>query len=143
MTSTTTKLEAHKLSPTIGWVAPFTLLSWLGEAIHNRADLPQLSLLSPEYTIPALISLVLLLGLWLSPWRKVMRLALLSWAWINLLGGGILSVLPLPFLPFSPEQTVFHYSMHVVYVVTQIPLIVVLLQLGKTTSHHRLALRFQ
>ena len=142
MTTTATKLEMPMVSAHVGWVAPFTLLSCLGEAIHNRADLPQISLLSPEYTIPALISLVLVLGLWVSPWTKVMRLALLSWAWINLLGGGILSVLPFPFLPFSPEQTVFHYSMHVVYIVTQIPLIVVLLQLAKTTSHHRLALRF-
>lgn len=135
MTTTATKLEAPTLSPKIGWVAAFTVLSWLGEAIHNLADLPQLSLLSPENTIPALISLLLLLGLWLSPWKSVMRLALLSWAWINLLGGGILSVIPFPFLPFYPEQTVFHYSMHVLYTATQIPLIVVLLQLGKTTSH--------
>ena len=34
---------------------------------------------------------------------------LLIWAVINLLGGAI-SVLPLPMLPFNPEQTLTHYG---------------------------------
>ena len=96
-------------------------------------------MLSPETSLPALISVLLLLGIWLSPWRRMMRLALLSWALVNLLGGGILSVLPLPFLPYYPEQTVFHYLMHVQYVATQIPLIVVLLQLERRTAIKRAA----
>ena len=134
MIATSRKLDAPRVSPQIGWVAAFTVLAWLGEAIHNRADLPDLSLVSPETSIPALISLLLVLGICLSPWRRLMCLALLSWAWVNLVGGGILSVLPLPFLPYHPEQTLFHYLMHVQYVVTQIPLIVVLLQLTRTGS---------
>ena len=127
-TTITRKVEAGMASPQVGWVAAFTLLSWLGEAIHNRADLPELPLLSPETTIPALISLLLFLGWWLLPSKQLTRLALLSWTWLNLVGGGILSVMPLPFLPFHPEQTVFHYMMHVEYVLTQIPLIVILLR---------------
>jgi hypothetical protein len=31
------------------------------------------------------------------------RLALLSWAWVNLVGGGIVSVIPLPVLAFLPR----------------------------------------
>jgi hypothetical protein len=117
------------------WIAVFTLLSWLGLAFHNRADLPQLSAVSPESSVPALISVLLLCGVRLSPWGRMMRLALLSWACVNLLAGGILSVVPFPFLPFHPEQTLFHYLMHVQYVVSQVPLIVVLLQLERTTGH--------
>lgn len=33
-------------------------------------------------------------------------------------------MLPLPFLPFDPEQSVQHYLMHVVYAVGQMPLLV-------------------
>jgi hypothetical protein len=133
MITSARKLESPTSSQ-IGWIAAFTLLAWLGEAIHNRADLPELSTLSPETRLPALISVLLLLGIWLSPWRRIMRLALLSWALVNLLGGGILSVVPLPFLPYYPEQTVFHYVMHAQYIATQIPLIVVLLRLERPTA---------
>jgi hypothetical protein len=44
------------------------------------------------------------------------------------LGGAILSILPLPFLPFVPEQTVSHYVSHVIFGITQIPLILVMLK---------------
>lgn len=46
------------------------------------------------------------------------------WALLNLLGGAVLSVLPLPFLPFVPEQSLRHYSFHLPYGLTQVPLIV-------------------
>ena len=49
---------------------------------------------------------------------------LLAWALLNLLGGAVLSVLPLPFLPFVPEQSLRHYSFHLLYGLTQVPLIV-------------------
>ena len=49
---------------------------------------------------------------------------LLTWALLNLLGGAVLSVLPLPFLPFVPEQSLRHYSFHLLYGLTQVPLIV-------------------
>jgi len=35
-----------------------------------------------------------------------------------------LSVLPLPVLPFTPEQSLRHYSFHVLYAATQVPLLV-------------------
>jgi hypothetical protein len=52
------------------------------------------------------------------------RYLLLAWALLNLLGGAVLSVLPLPFLPFVPEQSLRHYSFHLLYGLTQVPLIV-------------------
>ena len=51
--------------------------------------------------------------------------ALLGWAVLNLLGGGIASGLPLPFLPFAPDQSLGHYAAHVLYTVAEIPLIIV------------------
>ena len=127
MTTTTKELKSPTTNPQTGWVAAFTLLAWLGVFLHNRADLPQLPVLSPESSIPALISLLLFLGWWLLPQKLTMRLALLSWALLNLLVGGILSVIPFPLWPFHPEQTVFHYLMHAQYTLTQIPLVVILL----------------
>jgi hypothetical protein len=134
MTPTTKELEAPRTTHQIGWVAACTLLSWLGAFFHNRADLPQLPVLSPESSIPALISLLLFLGWWLLPQKRTMRVALLSWVWLNLLVGGILSVLPFPFWPFHPEQTVFHYLMHAQYTLTQIPLVVILLRQARRSA---------
>lgn len=37
--------------------------------------------------------------------------------------GGALSVLPLPFLPFAPEQSPKHYAFHGLYALTQIRLL--------------------
>jgi len=134
VTTITTTVEAVRPSRQIRWVAAFTFLSWLGVAVHNRADLPQLSVLSPENSITALISLLLFVGWWVLPAQRLMRLALLGWAGLNLVGGGIISVIPFPFLPFHPEQTLFHYLMHVQYVLTQIPLIVILLRQARRSA---------
>jgi hypothetical protein len=43
------------------------LLSWLGEYVHNRADLPQLTLLSRENSLVALVALALFLAWWWVP----------------------------------------------------------------------------
>ena len=39
-----------------------------------------------------------------------------------LLQSGLLSVIPFPFLPFYPEQTVQHYIVHAIYGLDQLPL---------------------
>jgi hypothetical protein len=44
-----------------------------------------------------------------------------------LIGGG-LSVLPLPILPFSPEQSYAHHLSHAAYAAAQLPLVVACLQ---------------
>ncbi|MFI6322835.1 hypothetical protein ACIBG8_35240 [Nonomuraea sp. NPDC050556] len=100
-------------------------LSWAGFVIHNVADLPGQTLLSPETLFPSLVY-VALVALWFTPARTVARFALLGWVGLHLVGGAVVSVLPLPFLPFDPEQTLYHYAFHVVYGLTQVPALVVL-----------------
>jgi hypothetical protein len=99
-------------------------LSWLGFFIHNYADLPGQTPLSPETLYPTLVYLALA-GLWLTPVKRVAGWLLLGWGLLHLVGGAIISVLPLPFLPFDPEQTFYHYAFHVVYGLLQVPLVVI------------------
>jgi len=101
------------------------LLSWLGFFVHNVADLPGQTILSPESAIPTLVYLGLLV-LWFTPARRVAAWALLVWALLHLIGGAVLSVLPLPILPFAPDQSPRHYLFHGAYGVLQLPLIVAL-----------------
>jgi len=109
-----------------GWVAASVVLAWLGMAMHNMADLPGQTILSPETSLPALVTFVLFLAWWRFPFTRVTTWLLLGWGLLNLIGGG-LSVVPFRFLPFYPEQTVWHYFFHVVYGAAQLPLIGVLL----------------
>ncbi len=83
---------------------------------------------SLENSMPALIFGALLLAwIMLSNQRSIVLL-LLCWALLQLVGGGILSVLPVPVLPFYPEQSVQHYVMHLVYGAAQMSLIGILLR---------------
>lgn len=105
-------------------IPPFVLLSWMGMIIHDRIELPGLPYSRPEYVIPSLISLGLLIAWrWDSRRRRAWAWLLLGWASLHLVVGGLLSVLPLSIWPFSPEQSVGHYLSHVIYSVCQIPLI--------------------
>ncbi len=108
------------------WVAIFALLSWLGEYVHNLQELPQLTLLSPENSLPALIAVVLVGVWWLAPFRRASSLLLWLWAALHLAVGAVLTVLPLAVLPFDPPQTLEHYLVHLVYGLAQIPLLVVM-----------------
>jgi hypothetical protein len=100
-------------------------LAWAGMLVHDLFEVPQLVPFDPQFTIPSAIYLLLGLAWVLRP-GMVTAWLLGAWTVLNLVGGGILSVLPLPFLPFVPEQSVLHYSMHVVYTLTQLPLFVLL-----------------
>ncbi|TVR77182.1 MAG: hypothetical protein EA415_00405 [Sphaerobacteraceae bacterium] len=53
---------------------------------------------------------------------------LIALAGLNLIGGGIITVLPLGFLPFEPEQSLTHYLAHLIYGVAQLPVLAVLLR---------------
>jgi hypothetical protein len=120
-------MQSVRTNRLVMWMGAFTLLSWLGEVIHNKAELPQLTLLSPENSITGLVSLGLFVLWWKGslPWGSIL---LLAWALIHLIGGAILSVIPFSFLPFYPEQSLQHYAMHIVYGVAQIPLIALLVR---------------
>ncbi|MEU1972042.1 hypothetical protein ABZ477_10325 [Microbacterium sp. NPDC019599] len=111
-----------------GWVAGVAgavIVAWSGFLIHNLADLPGQSLLSPESLFPTLVWIGCL-ALWLIPATRLAGAwSMLAWAGLNAVGGA-LSVLPLPFLPFEPAQTVEHYGFHLLYFATQLPLIVLL-----------------
>lgn len=104
------------------WIAASTALAWLGFFIHNVAELPGQSLFSPETGLPTLVTLVLFLAWWCFPARQGALWLLFGWGLLNLLGGA-LSVLPFPFLPFYPEQSVRHYFFHAVYGAAQLPLL--------------------
>ena len=106
-------------------MAAAVALAWLGMYVHNVMDLPDLTPASPENTGPALVWLALL-GLWWAqrdrPWPAAL---LLGWAGLNLLGA-LITVLPLPVLPFKPEQSLRHYAFHALYVLAVTPVLVLL-----------------
>jgi len=108
-----------------GWAVVLSAaVSAAGLFVHNLADLPGQTLLSPESLYPILLTAVLVVA-WFTPIRRIATWALLGWAALNLLGGGIVSVLPLPFLPFRPEQSFRHYAFHLLYFASQLPLLIV------------------
>lgn len=115
----------RRTSPSGQWpVAAAASVSWLGFLVHNVADLPDQTLLSPATLGPSLVTAALLVvhtaGL-----RRAAGIGLMAWAALNLVAGA-LSVLPVPMLPFEPEQTLRHYSFHLLFAATQIPLLVLL-----------------
>lgn len=106
-------------------VGAAAFLSWLGLFIHNLADLPGQTLLSAETALPGLVYLVVGAA-WIT-WpagRRVVAWILFAMGLLNLVGGGLLSVLPLQFLPFAPEQSLYHYAFHVLYGALQVPLLI-------------------
>jgi hypothetical protein len=103
------------------------VLSWLGFLTHNLADLPDTNPLIPETLYPTIAYLVMLLAWLIRPGRFTAAL-LLFWTGLNFLGGGIVSVLPLAFLPFAPAQTLYHYGFHVLYALTQVPALILLIR---------------
>lgn len=96
-------------------------LSTLGLVIHNVEEFGASILLRPETVGPVAVTAILAVALVRRPGRSAVTL-LGVWGLMHLLLGGP-SVLPLPFMPFVPEQTWSHYAAHAVYIATQIPLL--------------------
>lgn len=99
-----------------------TVLAWAGFYVHNVADLPRQSVLSPETLFPTVVTIGCLAVLLIPATHIAGCRLMLGWTMLNLLGGG-LSVLPLPFLPFVPEQSHRHYAFHALYGLSQLPLL--------------------
>jgi hypothetical protein len=76
----------------------------------------------PEYTFSTSAWLLLFLAWLLFPSQHLLVRLLLGWSAISL-AGAILTVLPLPFLPFRPEQSLSHYGVHAYYAATQLPVL--------------------
>ena len=108
-------------------VVAAAVIAWLGLLVHNVADLPNQTLLSPETLWPSLVTAALL-ALYATGRVRLAGIGLFGWALLNL-AGGTLSVMPHPVLPFEPEQTLRHYSFHLLNAATQVPLLVVSYQL--------------
>ena len=72
------------------------------------------------------IQVALLVWWWRVPASRRSAARWLMWtAAFQLVGGAILSVLPLPILPFVPAQTVDHYVSHLLFGIAQLPLLFV------------------
>ena len=114
--------------PESRWVALVlgtSFVAWSGFFLHNVADLPGQTLVSPESLYPTIVTVALLV-LWLVPaTRPFVTWALLGWSALHLVGRGILSALPTGLFPFDPEQSLRHYAFHGLYAATQVPLVCV------------------
>ena len=125
---------AHAPSHSPALVGASAAVAWLGMYVHNRADLPGLTFWSPENIGPAVVWL-LAFTLWcgLVP-RRWAAGPLAAWGALNLVGG-FLSVLPLPFLPYAPAQSLRHYGYHALYAVAQLPVIAIARAELRATRH--------
>lgn len=110
------------MGPTPGRMAMAFVASWVAMLTHNQFELP-LSPVDIENSGPLLVDIALLAAYWRRPTSRVVQVAILGWALLNLVIGGLVTVLPLPVLPFVPEQSVSHYLAHVVYAAGQVPLV--------------------
>jgi len=111
--------------PSAALVVVASVIAAAGMVAHNVLEFGPAFLLRPETLIPLAIFGLFTLLAWAKPASPIACVPLLAWAVLNLVGGGILSVLPLGLFPFQPEQTLGHYAIHVVYAVAQLPLVVV------------------
>ena len=96
-----------------------------GMLAHNLLELGPAFLVDPQTLIP----LAIFAGLAILAAREMAGrgtwLALLAWSALNLVAGGILSVLPIGLFPFQPDQSLGHYGAHALYALAGLPLVVV------------------
>ena len=110
--------------PSAAAFALASVIAAAGMVAHNVLEFGPAFLLRPETVIPLAIFGLFALLAWARPANAIVHVLLLAWAMLNLVGGGILSVLPVGLFPFQPEQSLRHYTIHVIYGVAQIPLVV-------------------
>ncbi len=104
------------------WKMPaVVLLAWSGSLAH---DLVEFGVPLPESTLLNLVIFGALYLLWRQypQQRQAISYLMMAWAIINILGA-IISVYPLAFLPFYPDQAIEHYGVHIYYGLAQIPLL--------------------
>ena len=102
-----------------------SVIACIGMLVHDVFEFGSAFLIDPQTLIPLAIYVALAILAARPTAGRATWIALFAWAITNLVGGGILSVLPLGVFPFQPEQSLGHYGVHVVYAVAQVPLVVV------------------
>ena len=117
-----------------------TVIAVAGMAIHNVVEFGPGFLLDPQTLIPVAIFAALAWSCRVARPRTPMLMLLVAWALLNLVVGGILSVLPLPIFPFAPEQSLRHLAVHVVYTLAEIPLVVASVRALLASVRHDLPL---
>ena len=90
---------------------------------HNLYELP-LAPIDLQNSGPVFVAVLIGVAYVLQPMSKAVAAAALGWGVLNLVIGGIVTVLPLPILPFVPEQSLAHYGAHVIYTIGQVPLVI-------------------
>lgn len=101
-------------------------MSTAGAVYHNSREFPEVSLGAPEM-VSAILPAAILAVWWLLRPGRALWWAILIWVVaLNLVVGAILSVLPIPILPFSPEQSWDHYASHILYALAQLPAVYLL-----------------
>lgn len=122
----------HVSAPSPVAIAACSAASVSGMLAHNLSEFGPAFLLGPETLLPVVLYAVLVVfagreasGIWV-------RVALVAWVLLNLVVGGVVSVLPLAILPFIPEQTGGHYAAHLVYAVAQVPLLLIAIRAVRT-----------
>jgi len=116
------------------WIGSAVACSGLGMAVHTVREFGSPGVFAWETGLaPVVFAQVAIFVLW---WhgrsaRPTLSIVLAVTGLFLLVGGAILSVLPLPFLPFAPAQTVDHYLTHVILGITQIPIVVIPLKLRR------------
>lgn len=97
------------------------IVSAAGHVVHNLAEFQPSILFGWETLFPLGVTVLVGAGLIYRPGRIVYAVSA-GWALIVLVVGGG-SVVPFAFLPFVPEQSASHYLAHLVYALTQVPLV--------------------
>lgn len=104
------------------------LASALGMAVHTVREFGWTGLFAPATGLIPVVAIQLALLAWAMLGKPPSGTAvrwLMYTGIVQLLGGAIFSLLPLPILPFVPEQSLDHYVSHAVYGIAQLPLIMV------------------
>lgn len=103
-------------------LAALGILAYLGALAHNVISLPALPIASVENIGPLVVYAALIASYWKWPRSRLVATLLVSWTIVNVLIGGVVTVLPVPFLPFAPEQSLSHYVAHAIYLAAGLPL---------------------
>ena len=114
-----------RTSPSAPAVLATSVIAAGGMLAHNVLELGPAFLVDPQTLIPLAIFAALGILAARETAGRATWLALLAWSALNLVAGGILSVLPIGLFPFQPDQSLQHYGVHAIYALTGVPLVVV------------------